>query len=358
MHVIKNSLQISVSTISQKFCKKESFNLCVRPGIADHLSYEELKEIYDKLTLEDKHVVETIYWELMKKEDSRIDGWEYGKINFFNNLRITARSLHRGGFIELEDKDSLIKIDYTTKLCRTNNSSKTQYFSLGEKYGNNLSIGYCGYVNGMGNTIGWAGRDASIISDTVLDGIDLHCVYLPSYQHSPDGFSPSNDFIGFSMDVARHLSINGGDYSKTACLIAQQWIDYLTDNPDKYFLTIAASDGGTFTCAAVKLMCQYCPHLLSRVSIILLAPGCFLFPNEYIKYDQVMNFVKLEDNLITRLATGSQFIGKHQNIIIVPHNSTSDHPHNFLSYDFAQIVKPYVEQFKKTGKLINDNNNL
>ncbi|KAM9984611.1 hypothetical protein ACTFIY_009053 [Dictyostelium cf. discoideum] len=360
MQFIKSSIAYSFASYSKNFINKNFSYLCIEPNKYDEkFSLQELKEIYESLTIDEKYKVETIYWELCKKQDSRIDGLFYGKNHLFENLKFTIRSLHRCNHLNDLDEtnNELIKIEFTNRFKRNKTTNSTQYYSLGEKIGKDFEMGQIGYVNGMDNSIGWAGTDASKISESMVEGMNLHCVYLPSYQISPDNYSPSpNDAIG-------HLTINGGEFSKTSILIAQLWIDYLFDNPDKSFLQICASDGGTFVTNAIKIIIKYSPNLLSRISFLFLAPGCILIPNDFnnnnddnnIEYSKSNQVLKLEDTLISKFATGANHLNNSksmENIIIVPHNNKNDHPHNFLNNDYINSVLPFIKNWKETGKLI------
>ena len=174
-------------------------------------------------------------WELAKMQDPRIDGARWGEENWNTDPVRLAKALHRLGFLEeaphLQHPVTCLTYDFGE------GGLGSQYFSLGEKWGRDHEKGHIGLVNGMGITsLAHAGQDAVAISDRLCDGHNLHCVYHATHQGGPSG-----DQMGYIQDVARMKAVEGGSYSKTAYLTAQQWIDFLSENPDKYFLQLAAS---------------------------------------------------------------------------------------------------------------------
>ncbi|KAF2071824.1 hypothetical protein CYY_006861 [Polysphondylium violaceum] len=351
MQGIKKGLASTVGLISYTFVSKSVFYLSVEPDKYDHLTLDEIRVIYNSLTQDERNRAEFMFWELSKKEDCRIDSPFYGRENFFTNSVLAARSLYRCGFILLSSDQTLVPVKISKRVARCHSTPIAQYYSLGEKIHREYPIGRLGYINGMGNALAWAGTDASKLSDSMAEGNNLHCVFLPSFKKSHDNYSPSEDKMGVTMDVVRHLVVNSGIHqNKASCLLAQMWIDYLHANPTKYFLQFCASDGGTFTNSAVNLMLKYAPHYLSRLSIIALAPGCVVLPNEYLTSKQVVNLIKKEDTLITQFGTGSNHAGKNPSVLYIPH--TSEHPHNFTSIDYSRAVKPYIECFKVHGRII------
>ena len=217
---------------------------------------------------------------------------------------------------------------------------------MGEKLGKDPVTGHIGLVNGIGYTsIEHAGTDAACVSETYADGNNIHCVYQPTHQKSTQG-----DIGGFIEDVMMLKAVDGGSYTKTSYLIAQQWIDFLNRNPNRKFLQLSNSGGAVHVNAALRIIQQACPHLLSAIRVINLCPAYFILPEQYPNKEfQVLNLVKKEDIVINPWATNAQKIDKHKNILVVAHKS--DHPHNHLSQDFKAVGKPYVFEFMKSGNL-------
>ncbi|GAM26237.1 hypothetical protein SAMD00019534_094120, partial [Acytostelium subglobosum LB1] len=187
----------------------------------------------------------------------------------------------------------------------------SQYMSRAECLGIDPSTGHIGYVNGMGmrNLVN-AGRDMVWMSDNLCDGNNLHYVYHST--HVDERFV-GRDYRGLVKDVLRMAAVNGGSYTKTSYLVAQQWIDYLDSNPSKNYLRLLHLSG------------------------------------------QVLNFVKLEDKLINPWGMNTHQIGKCPRIVIVPHHTQQDNPHNKSSQDFKSIVRPYIQRFMLDGNLYDPN---
>ncbi|EGG14566.1 hypothetical protein DFA_12343 [Cavenderia fasciculata] len=358
---IKKVMSSSVASFS-KFVGKKIFYLSIIPTAVDDIPLDILVNIYNSLSQDEKNIAYFKYWELSKMFDSRIDGLNYGRDHFWDDKVRSARSLHRCGFINQTNyteynQDSLVMVECPSRFKRLESKLKTQYFSLGEKMGRDYERGQVSYVNGMGNTIGWAGHDASKLSDSMCDGVNFYCVYLPTYVVSKDNFSPNHqDLTGFLMDVTRHLATTegGGENSLTSCLIVQQWFDYLSAHPTKHFLQICASDGGTFVNAAINLFLKHAlVDYIERLNVIGLAPGTTIMPrpDQHFYSHQVVNLIKKEDTLISTFGTGSDMAGKSPNVLLIPH--TVDHPHNFTSADYIVAVKPFIDCFKSTGFIMN-----
>ena len=205
--------------------------------------------------------------------------------------------------------------------------------------------GHIGYVNGMGAiSLGHAGEDAAHFSDRFADGCNLHCVYNPTHQKMSQG-----DISGFAADVLRMQAVNGGSYMKTSYLLVQQWIDFLDANPGKNFLQVGVSEGAVHVNAALRILCKSRPELISRMRVIGFCPAYFILPADFPKGLQVLNFVKIEDDVINPWGTNTDMIGCSTSIVIVHH--TQDLPHHHNNEDFAVEAIPYIDQFRATGDL-------
>ena len=145
-------------------------------------------------------------------------------------------------------------------------------------------------------------------------------------------------------------AVDGGSYTKTSYLIAQQWIDFLTSNPDKYYLHIASSEGSAHTNAALRLISKSVPLLFSRIRVINFCPAYFIAPETYSSHLQVMNFVKKEDGVINPWGTGTDQIYKNLPHVVVVHHLEGD-PHNHTSHDYMVAAGPYVDKFLECGDL-------
>lgn len=299
-----------------------------------------LRERLDQLNPGQKNQVYGKVWELAKMLDPRIDGNTWGEIHAFDNLDRLTKALHRTGFLGNGHLHPLKCLPFEFG----EGGIGSQYYSLGEKIGRDPAGGYIGYVNGMGCvSLGAAGGDASQFSERFAQGYNLHCVY-----HSTHQTAPQWDVRGFIEDVLRMQAVNGGSYTKTSCLIVQQWIDFLNANPEKKFLQIGISEGTAHVNAALRILSEARPELIPRVRVINFCPAYFILPSDYPGL-QVINFVKIEDEVINPWGTHTDMISHTDAIKIVPH--THDHPHHHNNMDFATEAIPYIHRFIANGDL-------
>ncbi len=305
-------------------------------------SEQVVRQRFQELNESEKNGVYGKVWELAKMEDPTISGEDWGKNHAFDSIDRLCKALHRLGCFEKNNLHPLKCLPFGFG----EGGIGSQYYSLSEKMGKDPITGHIGYVNGMGNTtIGHSGKDASTLSELFAAGNNLHCVYHSTHQKSAQG-----DFNGFLGDAMRMKAVNGGSYTKTSYLIAQQWVDFLIANPDRKFLQIAHSEGAVHVNAALRIIDEACPELLSRIRAINLCPAYFILPEQYSNQNfQVLNLFKKEDGTINPWGTNTHKIDTHKNILVVPHKA--DHPHNHLSQDFQDVGKPYVFEFMKSGNL-------
>ncbi|MFS8564064.1 MAG: hypothetical protein LVR00_07030 [Rhabdochlamydiaceae bacterium] len=289
-----------------------------------------------------EHQVYHKVWEIAKMEDPTISGLDWGQHHAFENLERLQQALCRLGFLPSEDVRSF---NMLSPGFGEGGPLGSQYFSLSEKTGRDPLPGPVGYVNGMGvPSLEHAGRDATQLSDLFVDGNNIHCVYNATHQRVWGGA----DGLGFIRDVLRMKAVDGGSYTRTSYLIAQQWVDFLTKNPNKKFLQVALSEGAVHLQGALRLLQSTAPELVERLCIINLAPAYFILPTHY--NIQVMNFVKAEDRVILPWAINADKIRDSLHITIVPHTGGGD-PHNPFCDDFVSASKRYFDRFMQDGNL-------
>jgi hypothetical protein len=341
---LKSRAATFLSAVGNNLCAGPTQYLATAPLRPDQNIAYIVSNCFQFLNENQKGQVYGKVWELAKMQDPRIGGDDWGRQNAFVDPERLAKAMHRLGFL---NKD--LDIRHEVKCLSSafgEGGIGSQYFSLGEKLGRDPATGQLGLVNGMGvPNLDYAGRDASILSDRLLQGYNIHCVYHATHQNTPSG-----DIYGFVWDVARMKADDGGSYGKTSYLIAQQWIDFLTTHPHAKFLQMASSEGTAHVNAALRLISGSRPDLLARIRVINFCPAYFINPNTYSNGLQVRNLVKREDDVINPWGTGADQINSNQpHVIVVAHQN--DDPHNHLSWDFVSAARPYVDEFFRSGNL-------
>lgn len=321
---------------------KEKFHLA--KGEALELSADRLREIFSGLSEEERNRAFGKFYELKKVEDPRISGPRYGEEHFWEDLELTKKAIHRCGYLGSEGI-TVVECNTHFLIGGESESHHSSYFSLGEKLGKEAETGWIGYINGMGTSIEQTGSHVSRFSDAACHGLNIHCVHLPTRQSTP-----AVDLGGFLVDAGRHIAVDGGTYSKASCLVAQQWIDYLTENPSKSFMQVCYSEGASHVNAALNILREARPDLLSRLRIITFCPAHVIAPREGEPL-QVINLVKTEDYAIFPWGTGMEHVVSRKEFVQIVAHGDGQHPHNFLSNDYQTAAKPYIERFLATGKI-------
>ncbi len=339
----------ALATVCSKFANTFFYGhtIYLATGTLDPLD-QTIKQIaqdcFEKLNEDQKNRVYDKVGELAKMQDPSIGGITWGKDHAQDDPQRLIKALHRLGLLN-HNPDLRIKVPCLSFYVGEGGLG-SQYFSLGEKLGHDPAIGRISCVNGMGvSSIEHAGKDAVALSNNLAQGFNLHCIYNSTHQKA------MIDPKGFIADVFRMKAVNGGSYTRTSYLIAQQWIDFLTTNPDKYYLHIASSEGSAHTNAALRLIAACAPHLLAKIRIINLCPAYFIVPETYAQGLQVMNFVQKEDKIINPWGTGTDQIYKNlPHVVIVAYTPGND-PHNHTLQVYADATKPYVDKFLESGNL-------
>ncbi|GAM25806.1 hypothetical protein SAMD00019534_089810 [Acytostelium subglobosum LB1] len=342
---IKDTFSSSVHHVAKRCDKQSTLYLAVTQVDKQYINNEALKGLFETLTPKQKNEVYYKVWELGKMTDPSITGAHWGQDNVFTDTHRLANAMHRLGHLGIAGLFPLKCLSFKFG----EGGLGSQYLSRGERQGQDPITGYIGLVNGMGiSNLEHAGWDMLWLSDSLADGNNVHCVY-----HSTHQKSATDDFGGFVQDVLRMAAVNGGSYTKTSYLVAQQWIDYLDANPGKHFLQVGVSEGAAHTNAAIRLIIQAGRvDLLSRLRIIAMCPAYFISPDDYVDTGiQVLNFVKMEDTVINPWGKNTHHIGKCQHIVIVPHLTKEDSPHNQTSQDFRTVVRPYLQRYMFDGDL-------
>lgn len=337
---VKGGFARFVSTAAE-YCNPTSCTYLATGPVAIHSKTEKvLRDCLDRLKTSQKHQVYGKVWELAKMHNPSIEGADWGEAHAFEDSDRLSKALHRLGFLEPDNLHVINCLPFEFG----EGGIGSQYYSLSEKIGKDPTGGFIGYVNGMGSiSLGHAGADASHFSNQFTKGCNLHCIYNSTHQKTSQG-----DIPGFLADILRLQAVNGGSYTKTSYLIAQQWIDFLDANPGKKFLQVGVSEGAAHVNAALRMTSQARPELISRIRVLNFCPAYFIFPSDYPGL-QVINLVKIEDDVINPWGTNTDMIGYSSSIKIVPH--TYDHPHHHNNHDFSEIAIPYIDNFKESGDL-------
>ncbi len=332
MEPLKSSVAFVVSKVGDKILSENCF-LAVQDS---DIPLDQVKEIYLRLSEPEQARVHGKVWELAKMVDPRISGWEWGKNHCMHDEIRLRKALHRLGHLHPNGLFPLRCLKYSFG----EGGLGSQYFSFGERKGIDPLHGWVALVNGMGiQSLEHAGSDAV----TYAGEYDIHCVYNSTHQVG------GTDLVGFAKDVTRMKAVDGGSYSRTTYLVAQQICDLLAFDPNKRVLQIGISEGAAHVNAALRLLQSACTHLLPRISVILFAPAFFIKPNAFPQVELV-TFAKLEDSTVCPWGTNATKITKLNNVVIVPHTSNSN-PHDHRTPEYREASWPYLERFYRTGRI-------
>lgn len=308
-----------------------------------------LHSIFDGLDQGQKRDAYRLRLELAKREDPTAQDESWMETHFWDEPQKVAKVLHRLG---LFGSDGMIEISYNLEIsfelsALANEAPPTSfYYSLNEKWGHEPENGRISYVNGMGTDPINAGTDCNRLSDLFAEGSNIHAVYLPTQQKTPFG-----DIRGFACDSLRYLMIEGGGYTRTACLIAQQWIDYLSESPEKNFLQVGYSEGAAHVNAALRILRKARPDLIPQLNILTFCPASIIFPlaDEPLK---VINLFKLEDPIPVQWGQWDQMSqSASPHVHIVPHTN-EEFPHTHITPDYIKAGKIYFDRFLSSGSLL------
>jgi hypothetical protein len=332
-----------ISSIAEKIYTTNIIFLPKTSPLALSVDESIVRSHFDGLSLPQKDQVYGKIWELTKMLDPTINGANWGQQHVFDHIPRLSAALNRLGFFPGQTQN-MMEIPCLPQSFGEGGIG-SQYFSLAERAGRDSIRGQIGYVHGMGvPSLEHAGRDAAHFSDRFADGNNLHCIYHATHQAGASG-----DFIGFAKDVLRLKAVDGGSYTKTSYLIAQQCIDFLDNNPNRNFLQIAHSEGAAHVNAALRLISKSRPDLLNRIRVITFCPAYFILPETYGPGLQVINLFKTEDSTINPWAANMDKVGTSQYIITIRH--TQGHPHNHLTDDYIREGKRYVDEFMRSGNI-------
>jgi hypothetical protein len=333
-----------VSCISERIY---TTNTVCLPGNASHVqqAVDEtvVKGCYNALSLQQREQVHNKIWELAKMNDLRVDGCNWGGVHVFDDVPRLSTALQRLGFFQ-QNNDAAISFR-CLPFSFGEGGLGSQYFSISGRAGKDPLGGDVGYVNGMGiPSLAYAEKDAKSFSNQFADKNNIHCVYNATHQATPFGHR-----TGLVQDIIRMKAVDGGSYTKTSCLIAQQWIDFLDRNPLLKYLQVSHSEGAAHINAALRMIAISRPDLLSRIRVITFCPAHFILPETYGHGLQVINLFKTEDGTINPWAAGIDKVGVSPHIVTVRHGR--GHPHNHLTADYVREGKPYVDQFMRSGNI-------
>ncbi|MES2121949.1 MAG: hypothetical protein V4492_04120 [Chlamydiota bacterium] len=327
---------------------QRTFFLATQGGFPETRSSDELREVFDRLLPEQRMEALHLRFELAQREDPSVYGDEWPEEHFWDDTRKATQVMHRMGLL---GNESLVEISYNLEithqitLTATPARPESFHYSMGHKLGKDPEGGWISYVNGLGNSTQHAGTDANIMSDALADGHNIHGIYLPTQQVSMLG-----DQVGFHLDFIRYMLVDSGGRTRTSCMIAQQWIDYLDENPGKNFLQTCHSEGAAHVDAALQIIRDTRADIIERLNVLAFCPARFIFPKEGEPL-KVMNLLKLLDPVPTGWATGKEQI--HQecpHIQIVAHEDDGV-PHCHTTPDYFNAGKPYFDRFISTGSM-------
>ena len=331
-----------ISSVAEHFYQAPHVYL-PRAALPSELTTEDVvRRKMSDLSSSQKNQVYGKVYELAKMEDPTVGGHNWGQEHAYDSFPRLSLALDRTGLFHQR------RLHLATVRCLSFDFGEgglgSQYFGLGDRAARNPLPGHVGYVNGMGiPTLEHATNDARGFSDRFVDGNNIHGVYHATHQATPSG-----DLWGFSKDVLRMKAVDGGSYTKTSYLIAQQWIDFLIAHPTRNYLQAAHSEGAVHVNAALRLIKNERPELLPRIRVMTLCPAYYISPQTY-PGAQIVNLVKREDSTVNPWGTGADKIGVADHIKVVPH--TGDHPHNPISDDFVRVGKRYVDEFMRSGNI-------
>lgn len=343
-----SSLQHNVFTYLTNYLPQKTFYLATSSDPVQTHSPESLKEIFDRLLPEQKTEAYHLHFELAQRENSRTATVQGSPERFWDEPQKAARVMHRMGLLGSEGCVEIrYNLEITLHLAPSPGPIKPTsfYYSLSDKMGREPLGGWISYVNGMGTLPKVAGTDANKISDLLAQGSNLHCIYLPTQKKLL-----GRDMHATALDFFRLLAVNGGGYTRTSCMIAQQWIDYLSDNPDKHFLQTCHSEGAVHVSAALRILRNAKPECIERINILTFCPARIIvpLPGEPLK---VMNLVKLDDPVPTEFAEGKELLHTQTPYAqIIPHKDMYN-PHDPTSPDYIAAAQPYFELFMRTGSM-------
>ena len=173
--IAKHTVALGCNALASFFDSSSTIYLAT--GHVDSHDIEQIaRKCFGELSLLQKDQVYGKIWELAKMHDCRIGGEKWGEINAQENFPRLAQALHRLGF--LNHRTDLRREVSCLSAHMGEGGLGSQYFSLGEKLGNDPAIGPISCVNGMGvPTLEHAGQDAEALSRNLVRGFNIHCVY-------------------------------------------------------------------------------------------------------------------------------------------------------------------------------------
>ncbi|MES2121948.1 MAG: hypothetical protein V4492_04115 [Chlamydiota bacterium] len=338
----------NVFTYLTQHLPQKTFYLAVSSDYPQIQPLKSLKKIFDRLLPEQKTEAYHLHFELAQRENSRTSAVQGSPEHFWDEPQKAARVMHRLGLLGSEGCVEIrYNLEITLRLDLSPGPIKPTsfYYSLSDKLGRDPHGGWISYVNGMSTLPKNAGTDANKISDLLAEGSNLHCVYLPTQRELL-----GKDMHAVALDFFRLLAVNGGGYTRTSCLIVQQWIDYLSENPDKNFLQTCHSEGAVHINAALRILRNTKPDYLGRLNILTFCPARIILPlsGEPLK---AVNFVKLEDPVPSEFAEGKEILRSETPYAQIILHTDKHNPHDPTSPDYIAAAKPYFDRFMSTGSI-------
>lgn len=192
-----------------------------------------------------------------------------------------------------------------------------------------------GYINGISTPFDQAKWDAIRFSDEICSGKDLHCVWNAPH--------------GGLKDYVLTVQMMYFDAFPAPCeRLIDTWTSFFEMNKknDVHFLQICYSQSSLFVRNAMKELPE---HYRKRLSIIAIGPSCFINSGG----SEIRHFVKREDAVPTKFAAGSSRLNNpnDQEVVIVTHDDNTN-PHDPHGSRYIEAIKPYVDRYLSTGKML------
>lgn len=203
-------------------------------------------------------------WELAKMEDATVDGVRWGEKHSLDSLPRLQKAMHRLGLL---DRSGVVEIEYLTV------GAGASYSAL-MTHTQELTQGRVSYVNGGSRDIWEMSSDAIELSKHIHNDLRIYLVH----HHSISG---------------TFLIRDQTKVSKTACLLAQQMVDFLDENPDKKYLQIAHLEGAIHTLVALRLINTHRSELLHRIRVLTFAPSHYITKEDFKPYPHGLQVINI-----------------------------------------------------------------
>lgn len=219
--------------------------------------------------------------------------------------------------------------------------------------------GRIGYINGMGvpkKTV--RSQDLQEVRYSIEDHCEalsklfcsshaIHAIHLPPCVKDPDELIASPLPV---KDILRYLSVQRGEISRAMLLLVQDWITYLSENPEKKYLQICTSEATAHVKGALKLLEKYRPDFVKHMRVIALTPAAFI--DMKAEGLEVHHFYKKEDVVLAIAGEKPVFLTPANTTVVEHNNIKGNFPHNFSTGEYQKAVGPFIARFLQTGSIV------